>query len=185
MEQTQEQGPRHDDPGGHVAGVIEKFVLIADDVSIQGIHGVGIAGAVRVDESAGEGIRNGDSKQACSDDRCVDGWRHSVDGRRSRTDSFWRSRHGEQQSERDHAAQSMHIPALDTPVEHVLVEQKFKLSEKQEPSRMPPMRLVAAAIAVSALVGSTALPALAALCCASAPSHACCTKSGEDRTTAL
>jgi hypothetical protein len=79
----------------------------------------------------------------------------------------------------------MHIPAPGTHVEHVVVEEKFELSQKQEPSRMPPMRRVAAAIAVSALVGSTALPALAALCCASAPSHACCTKSGEDRATAL
>jgi hypothetical protein len=47
------------------------------------------------------------------------------------------------------------------------------------------MRRVAAAIAVSALVGSTALPALAALCCASAPSHACCAKGGEDSGSAL
>jgi hypothetical protein len=47
------------------------------------------------------------------------------------------------------------------------------------------MRRVAATIAVSALMGSTGLPALAALCCASAPSHACCAKGGEDRTTAL
>jgi hypothetical protein len=50
---------------------------------------------------------------------------------------------------------------------------------------MLPMRRVAAAIAVSALVGSTALPALAVLCCASTPSHACCAKGGEDRATAL
>jgi hypothetical protein len=50
---------------------------------------------------------------------------------------------------------------------------------------MPLMRRVAAAIAVSALVESTALPALAALCCASAPSHACCAKGGEHRATAL
>ena len=49
---------------------------------------------------------------------------------------------------------------------------------------MPPMRRVAAAIAVSAaLVGSAALPALAERCCA--PSHACCAKGGEDRGVAL
>lgn len=50
---------------------------------------------------------------------------------------------------------------------------------------MPPMRRVAAAIAVSALVGSSGLPALAAFCCASAPSHACCAKGGEDSGSAL
>jgi hypothetical protein len=50
---------------------------------------------------------------------------------------------------------------------------------------MPRMRRVAAAIAVSALVGATALPALAALCCASAPSRACCAKGDEERGTAL
>jgi hypothetical protein len=60
----------------------------------------------------------------------------------------------------------------------------FELPKEQEPSRMPPMRRVAAAIAVSAaLVGSAALPALAERCCA--PSHACCAKGGEDRGVAL
>lgn len=47
------------------------------------------------------------------------------------------------------------------------------------------MRRVAAAIAVGALVGSTALPALAALCCASAPSHACSAKGDEESGIAL
>jgi len=50
---------------------------------------------------------------------------------------------------------------------------------------MRPMRRVAAAIAVSALVGSAALPALAALWCASAHPDACCARSGDDRDTAL
>jgi hypothetical protein len=52
---------------------------------------------------------------------------------------------------------------------------------------MVPMRRVAAAIAIGALLGSTALPALAALSCASpsAPSHACCAKGGEGRGGAL
>jgi hypothetical protein len=60
----------------------------------------------------------------------------------------------------------------------------FELPQKQEPSRMTPMRRLAAAIALSALLGS-ALPALAALCCVPAPSHACCAKSGEERATAV
>jgi len=50
---------------------------------------------------------------------------------------------------------------------------------------MPPMRRGSAAIAVSALLGSTGLPALAALCCAPAPSHACCEKGVEERATAM
>src|SRR6267378_1895440 len=47
---------------------------------------------------------------------------------------------------------------------------------------MSPMRRVAAAIAVSVLMGSGALPALAALWCGS-PS--CCAKPGDNRATAL
>ena len=50
---------------------------------------------------------------------------------------------------------------------------------------MRPMRRVAAAIAVSAFLGTTALPALAVLCCAPAPAHACCAKGGEEKRTAL
>lgn len=49
---------------------------------------------------------------------------------------------------------------------------------------MIPMRRVAAVIAVTALLSSAALPALAALSCAS-PSHACCVKAGEERGTAI
>ena len=47
------------------------------------------------------------------------------------------------------------------------------------------MRRVAAAIAVSAYVVSTGLPAFASLCCASLPSHPCCAKAEENRPTAL
>src|SRR5882724_11537751 len=50
---------------------------------------------------------------------------------------------------------------------------------------MRSMRRVAAAVAVSAVLGYTALPALAAFCCASAPSDTCCAKGGEDRDAAL
>lgn len=49
---------------------------------------------------------------------------------------------------------------------------------------MQPMRRIAAAFAVVALVRATAFPALAALCCASPPSHACCAK-GQDPGTAV
>src|SRR5260370_11670201 len=71
----------------------------------------------------------------------------------------------------------IHLQSLTPPL-------TFELPKEQEPSRMPPMRRVAAAIAVSAaLVGSAALPALAERCCA--PSHACCAKGGEDRGVAL
>jgi hypothetical protein len=50
---------------------------------------------------------------------------------------------------------------------------------------MPAMRRLAAVIAVSVLVGSTALPVLAALCCDSAPSHTCCTRGEEAGAAAL
>src|SRR5882724_6060990 len=50
---------------------------------------------------------------------------------------------------------------------------------------MRSMRRVAAAVAVSAVLGYTALPALAAFCCASAPSDTCCAKGSEDRDAAL
>jgi len=50
---------------------------------------------------------------------------------------------------------------------------------------MRPMRRIAAAFAVSVLVGSAALPDLAALWCASAHPDACCARSGDDRDTAL
>src|SRR6202171_5975568 len=59
------------------------------------------------------------------------------------------------------------------------------LSRNGNPSRMRLMRRVAAAFAVSVLVGSTALPALAALWCASAHPDACCARSGDDRDTAV
>jgi hypothetical protein len=47
------------------------------------------------------------------------------------------------------------------------------------------MRRIAAAFAVSVLMGSTALPVLAALWCAAAHADACCARSGDDRGTAL
>jgi hypothetical protein len=50
---------------------------------------------------------------------------------------------------------------------------------------MRSMRRAAAAVAVSALLGYTALPALAALCCASPPSHTCCAQASEDGGSAL
>jgi len=50
---------------------------------------------------------------------------------------------------------------------------------------MRSMRRLAAAFAVSVLVGSAALPALAALWCASAHPDACCARSGDGRDTAL
>jgi hypothetical protein len=61
----------------------------------------------------------------------------------------------------------------------------FELSRYVIQSRMHSMRRVAAAFAISVLVSSAALPALAALWCAFAHQDACCARSGDDRDAAL
>ncbi len=50
---------------------------------------------------------------------------------------------------------------------------------------MRSMRRVAAAVAVSAVLGYTALPVLAALWCGSSLSNTCCAKPGDNGGTAL
>jgi hypothetical protein len=72
------------------------------------------------------------------------------------------------------------------PVHSVLnIGSPFELSPTEKPSRMRLVRRIAAALAMNVLIGSTALPVLAALWCGSSPSDSCCAKPGEERASAL